>query len=81
MLVDDLGAECRAAGVELCTGVEPDVETLPRGGIVVLTTGAVPDRPAWAVTVCSLPPGRGPVLTALGGPLILRSTLSGKLSR
>ncbi|ODU04016.1 MAG: hypothetical protein ABS81_11950 [Pseudonocardia sp. SCN 72-86] len=44
-LVDDLVAECRAAGVELCTGVEPDGPH----GLVVRATGGIPDRPAWAV--------------------------------
>ncbi|MGD9987367.1 FAD-dependent oxidoreductase [Pseudonocardia sp.] len=46
-LVDDLVGECRAAGVELCTGVE--VDPAETSGTVVLATGGTPDRPAWAV--------------------------------
>ncbi|MFC7656081.1 FAD-dependent oxidoreductase [Pseudonocardia benzenivorans] len=46
-LVDDLVAECRAAGVDLCTGV--DADPAAHGGTVVRATGGIPDRPAWAV--------------------------------
>ncbi|GAY08989.1 FAD-dependent oxidoreductase [Pseudonocardia sp. N23] len=49
VLVDDLVTECRALGVELCAGVEADADLVRRSGTVVLATGAVPDRPGWAV--------------------------------
>ena len=45
-LVDDLVAECRVAGVELCTGVETEQES----GLVIRATGGIPDRPTWAVS-------------------------------
>ncbi|GEL22538.1 hypothetical protein PSU4_14920 [Pseudonocardia sulfidoxydans NBRC 16205] len=47
VLVEDLVAECRAVGVELCTGVSGDVVT--HRGIRIVATGGIPDRPAWAV--------------------------------
>lgn len=49
-LVIDLEAECRRSGVRLNPGVEVTAEAVRQGRpeVVVLATGARPQRPAWA---------------------------------
>ncbi|OZM82948.1 mycofactocin system FadH/OYE family oxidoreductase 2 [Pseudonocardia sp. MH-G8] len=50
VVADDLLAACRGAGVEVRTGVAVDAAYVQREGpeAVVLATGALPGRPAWA---------------------------------
>jgi 2,4-dienoyl-CoA reductase (NADPH2) len=50
-VVRDLLGECRAAGVEIRTGVDVDAALVEREDpdVVVLATGARPRLPAWAV--------------------------------